>query len=337
MAHELDGHGGETAFAYNKHNGAPWHRLGVAMDGFGTIDEMLKAAHADFEVWVQPVFVMDEDTGLMVEVDSSFATLRTNPFTNRIQVLGSVGGRYNPTQNRELLERALEIVGAAHGDAVIDTVGVLHEGRRFFASIDLGSLIIDPDGVADRIARNLLVYSSHDGSAQITYANTDVRAVCQNTVTMGLGMAARTFKVKHTPNSESRLNDAQKALGLSTEWSKSFAAMAEEMLSIPMTSDSLGSVIQHVWPLEKDATDRVKKNHEVREDSIRALYAGPKNLHNYGANGWAAWNSIVEYLDHHAGGDKDGAQRKRDEAAMDDNSLATRLKLKAQEGVLALV
>lgn len=331
MAHQIQIVEGKACFAYNKNNGAPWHRLGTPMDGYATIDEMLKAANADYEVRLQPTYVIGQD-GNLVELPDAFATLRESPFTGATEVLGTVGGRYHVTQNRELLERALAIVGASDGDAIIDTTGVLYDGKRFFASIDLGQVIIDPLGINDRIARNLLVYSSHDGSAQITYANTDVRAVCQNTVTMGLSGAQRVYKVKHTPNSGIRLDEAQKALGFSTEWSKAFGAMASEMLDIPVNNDSLGRIIRHTWTLPTDATDRIKANHLDREEKIRALFASPKNSLNYGANGWSAWNSIVEYLDHHKG---DNA-KKRDEAAMDDASLSTRIKLRAQEAVLAL-
>lgn len=331
MAHELEIVNGEASFAYNRKNGAPWHRLGVPMIGYGTIDEMLIAARADYEVRLQPTLAVSAD-GSLIEVPETFVTLRESPFTGKTEVLGTVGSRYHVIQNRELLERAIDIVGASRGDAIIDTCGVLFDGRRFFASIDLDTVVIDPLGVGDKISRNLLVYSSHDGSAQITYANTDVRAVCNNTVTFGIAGAARLFKVKHTPNADERLSEAQKALNFSTAWTDAFKEMAEEMLRIPVGQDALGRIIGNVWELPTEATDRQKSNHEERAVQIRTLFASPKNSGGYGANGWSAWNAIVEYVDHYKG----GSPQKRDEAAMDDTSLATRLKAKAQEAVLTL-
>ena len=50
MSHELEIVDGEASFAYRKQGGAPWHKLGVAVDGHQTAPEMLKLAKADYEV-----------------------------------------------------------------------------------------------------------------------------------------------------------------------------------------------------------------------------------------------------------------------------------------------
>ena len=127
MSDNLERFEGKTSFAYNKDVGIPWHRTGQPMSGFQTVDTMLTAAFADYDVEVVPVYVQAPD-GTYVELESKKATARTNPHTGAYQPLAAVGNRYTPVQNREVLERALAVVGASKGDAVIDTLGVLDEG-----------------------------------------------------------------------------------------------------------------------------------------------------------------------------------------------------------------
>lgn len=319
-----------ASFAYNAETGAPWHRLGVPMAGHQTPDAMLKAAYADYRVSLEPMYVKSPD-GRLVPVAGQFATARTNPHTGSFEALGTVKSRYTVLQNHEVIERALAVVGASRGDAVIDTAGVLFDGRQFFASIDLGTLVIDPGGVADSISRYLLVKTGHDGNTPLTYANTDVRAVCNNTVAAGLAKATRVFKAKHTPNAHGRLEEAREVLNLSTTWANEFQAMAMEMLSIKMTAGKLDRVIDSVIPPVDTARRQANRNETV--EAIKHIYAGPKNAAFVGENGWAAWNAIVEYFDHYRPANDD---TERALTSMDESSWVTRRKITAQSAVLSL-
>jgi len=320
-----------ASFAYREGGEAPWHRLGVSLVGHQTADSMLQAAYADYEVSLVPMYVQGPDKTL-VKVAGQYATARTNPHTGAFEALGTVKSRYTVLQNREVIERALAVVGASRGDAAIDTAGVLFDGKHFFASIDLGALVIDPSGAADKISRFLLVRTGHDGSTPLTYANTDVRAVCHNTVTAGLAGATRVFKAKHTPKVDNRLEEAHQVLNLSSAWAKEFRLMAEEMLGIRMTPGKLDRVIDSVVPLV-DTSRRQANRHEIVE-TIKHIYANPKNAGHVGENGWAAWNAIVEYYDHWRPA-RDDTERAL--TSMDDSSWVTRKKLTAQKSVLSLI
>lgn len=331
MAHglESDGEGG-ASFAFNSRVGAPWHQLGVAFDGEQPLGVMLAAAFADYEVEKVPLYVLDPRSGEPVPVHGSFATARVDPHTDRYQPLGTVKSRYTVFQNVSTLEWALEVVGASGGDAVFDTLGVLDGGRQFFATISLGGLVIDPLGVDDRIARFLVVRSSHDGSVALTFSNTDVRAVCRNTVILAERNAVRSFKSKHTPNIDDRLNTAREVLRISSEWADEFARLAGELLAIPMTSGKLDRVVEAIFDDEAD-TARKRRNRDEQVQLLKALYDGPTNVGKVGDNGWAAWNAVVEYLDHY----RPGSVQERALTSMDDSSWVTRKKAVAQQVVMS--
>lgn len=342
MAHELEINAdGSARFAYAKGGGIPWHHLGVPLDGLQTVEAMLKASGADYEVRLTKVAAVDDDGNFILDkfgkpviIDDSRATIRDNG-DGTLDSLSTVGTRYVVKQNREVAERALAVVGASEGEAVVDTAGVLQDGKRFFMTLDLGSLVIDPMGVNDKIARYLVVSTGHDGVWPVRYANTDIRAVCNNTVRLGIQKAERVFVARHTKNIDSAFDDAREVLRISVDWAKNFQVMAEEMLSITVPKDSakVDKVLNIVFPEKKGETERQKNNREKTNMIIRAIYDSEKNAGGFGYNGWSMYNAIGEYLDHH----RDAELSERAFASLDDNSWVTRTKLDAQRAVLSLV
>ena len=149
MSHGLDStKSGKVRMAYADHE-VPWHRLGTPMKGLQKAEAMLEAADADFVVAIAGVAAVDMDGKVILDpsgnplmVEDSRATVRINK-DGTYDALSTVGTRFVVQQNIDCLNRALDIVGAS-GEAVVDTCGVINGGREFFASIDLGGLIIDP-------------------------------------------------------------------------------------------------------------------------------------------------------------------------------------------------
>lgn len=333
MSHELEIKDGTASFAYRKQGGAPWHKLGVAVDGHQTAPQMLELARANYEVVLLPV-QYTAPNGDIKEMEDRYITARVDE-TGEVEPFETVKNRYRVVQNAAVLEKALNVCGASHGDALMDTCGVLKEGREFFATIDLGTLILDPSGVADQIGRYLVVHTSHDGTTPITYACTDIRAVCANTVRMGQEVAKSTLTARHTVNYERALDEANEVLNISTEWAKAFQRTAETMLSIPVPAGSskIDTVLNGLWP-EKDAdTDRKKENRSETLSFIRGLYANRKNAGGYGYNGWSLFNAVGEYYDHHWFED----DKRNASASMQVGNKSHLMKVKASSLILDLV
>lgn len=340
MAHRLEiDKSGIARMAYADRE-VPWHRLGVPMKGLQTAEAMLQAARADFDVVTTKVAAVDADgnfirnpDGTPVIVDDSRATVRVNS-DGSFDGLATVGTRYVVQQNKDCLESALAVVGASKGDAVVDTCGVLHGGREFFASIDLGSLIIDPQGVNDKIERYLLVRNGHDGRTAITFANTSIRAVCKNTVIAGMGNAQRVFTARHTRNADTAIEEAQQVLKISTEWAKSFSNAANKLLATPLhqASKQFSTYMETMFPEKVGETARQARNRENTINIVRALFENERNAGGYGYNAWSGYNALVEYLDHY----RDATADDRAIASMTTHSMVTQKKLKAQEFLLSL-
>lgn len=304
MPHELEEYNGQASFAYNGTEN-PWHRLGVKMNGLSTADEMLVAARADYTVSIEPLYVMTDNGAVMVP--DRHATVRTFGADDERdagdQVLGVVGDQYTVVQNREVLNRALAVV-AADGEAVVDTCGVLGKGERFFAYIDLGTVAIDPLGINDKITRGLGVLTSHDGSAAITYAMSNIRWVCNNTVTAGIRHADRVFRARHTTNVELSLEEAREVLGVAVSWEKQFTKRAEALLRVNdggskgAAHDILSRVESKLWPLADEPTQHAATIADGRRTELHALLDSRTCGAGFGYNGWSVYNAFVEYTDH---------------------------------------
>ena len=339
--HELEMNDDGTARMAYADREIPWHRLGTAMSGLQTAEAMLDAAQADFDVILTEVAAVDANgevlynpDGTPIVITNSRATVRQNP-DGSFNGLATVGTRFVIEQNKDCLMRALDIVGASKGDAVVDTVGVLREGREFFACLDLGSLVIDPQGVNDKIDRYLLVLNGHDGRTPITFSNTPIRAVCKNTVVFGLKSAKSIFRAKHTRNADKAVEAARDVLKISVDWARGFQEMAEQLLRIPIPAGSrpFDMLINTGFPASPSFTDRQRDHRDDVQMSMRGLYASPKNAGGFGANGWSTYNTFAEYFDHTREGDADAKAT----SSMNYTSWVSKNKQKIQKAILSLV
>jgi phage/plasmid-like protein (TIGR03299 family) len=335
---EINNENGRAKIAYADRQ-VPWHRLGVPMKGLQGLEVMLQAAQADFDVVLARVAIVDDHgeilrnpDGTIVMVGDSRATVRVNP-DGGFDALSTVGTRFVPQQNREVLQRALDVVGASSGDAVIDTCGVLREGREFFASIDLGSLIIDPTGVNDKIERFLLVRNGHDGTTPVTFANTSIRAVCKNTVLLGVRKSRASFIARHTRNADLAIEEARAVLNMSLNWAEAFKKTAEALLGVKMTPKRIDSVLQRAFPTDNSESTKQKNNRERTWQSIKEIYKNSNNSATFGDNGWSMLNSVGEYLDHY----REGAEADLAIASMNVHSWVSKTKLLTEEFILTLV
>lgn len=307
MSHDLEIVNEQASFAYNAKRGNPWHMLGTPLDGAMPLHVMLEASGADYTVRLEPLHVSTQlgtdDEGLpifgTIEVPDHWATVRSGGRQPEDLALGVVKGRYEIQQNVDLAEVAQSIVGLGKGDACWDTMGVIRDGRVFFAYLRLPSLHVDPQGINDEVTQGLVVATSHDGTMANTIGFSSVRVVCQNTLTMSLGNMSQKIAVKHTATAEDRIKAAAAGLSMYVKAHEALGRKAEQMLRVPGTN-ALNAVLKKHWP-SLEGTDASKgavtKRDNVREAIVRQYLQSPNNRKVTGPNGWGVYNAVVEYLD----------------------------------------
>ena len=309
MAHELElDRDGRASFCYNNKNGNPWHQLGEPFDAGFTLQQGLIAArvrHAE----KAPLWAMTPQG--MAEVATHQAIVWPSiDEPGQMDVLGVTGNQYQLVQYSDVAELAMAVVGAASDVAALDTMGLLFGGKRFFGFIDFGDLdLVLPSGITDKTFRGLGFMSSHDGSQAITFYTTNVRAVCNNTVTAGLANSKSVVRIRHTAKADERMGQVRSILGLAYGGDAEFTSMVAKLDQIVGGYGLLERAINKVWakPVGEDATDRAITVWKNRKDKIMDLYASESNAGGFGHTGWSAYNTISEYLDHHYG--KDATRR----------------------------
>lgn len=139
--------------------------------------------------------------GLQIPIAGHYVTMR-----NDISLpLGVVGNEYRIIPNERVYNAMQEIFA---GKANLCTAGSLFNCRQIWFLAKLG----DGDRVirGDKYENYLLGSSSHDGSRKLEFRCTNVRVVCNNTLTAAINSTNDCFRIPHSECAEFRIVQAER-------------------------------------------------------------------------------------------------------------------------------
>jgi len=265
----------------------PWHGLGVKLDNPATAAEAIQAARLDYKVEVQKIF-----TEKQVEITEKFATVRCDSNTP----LGVVGSYYTPVQNIEAFDFFDTVVGEKL--AIYHTAGALGKGERIWILAKM------PDAIRvlkdDVVEKYLLLTNSHDGCSALRMFFTPIRVVCQNTLTSAMGgvKAKDGVSIRHTGNIQSKIKEAQRALGMAFKFYGEFERRIIQFQDRRLTENEADmyflSLISTKEELELSEISTRKEN-QVEE--LRYLNHTPEFKEMEGSL-WSAYNAVTRFVDH---------------------------------------
>jgi phage/plasmid-like protein (TIGR03299 family) len=271
-----------------------WHALGTVTENALSAGEALETAHLNWEVLQYPV--QADVSGTPVIADGKRANVRTHPKTGEASVLGIVGTRYTIVQNEQAFKFCDDILDI--GGASFETAGSLDKGRKVFMTMKM------PEGINvgghDAVNMYLMVVNSHDGSTPLIAAVTPVRVVCANTVAAGVAAAKSVYRVAHTSSATGRISDAREALKMSYQYTGEFELLANELYQKSMSDSEFIKFAEKLMgdaPIVKEGeSTRSLSMFEAKRDSLMGLWKAPTqdNIKN---TAWAAYNTVVEYVD----------------------------------------
>jgi phage/plasmid-like protein (TIGR03299 family) len=298
MAHKIDNSKGFNAFVSFAQ--PAWHGLGQIMSDAVSTRDALEKGGLNFNVLKLPNIHL-LPTGQEIISEDSFFTLRED--VNK--VLGSRLGRdYQVMQNAEALNIADEILQS--GTATIETAGAIDEGRRVFICLKLTKEITV--GSDDKIKQYLLICNSHDGSLAITAKFTNIRVVCNNTLSMAL-REGQGVKVRHTLNANSRLSEALKIMNMiktnEDVNAEAYGRMAEQVISKEEMFNYFGNIFMNHAEIKE--IQQGKKADQVLSTRKSNILADVLNFANIGTGQtmamkggnhtiWSAYNAVTGYV-----------------------------------------
>lgn len=210
-------------------------------------------------------------------------------------VLGIHGEGYARHQFSEWL---LKNVSTILGDSVqIGSAGLLKGGAVAWVSVEVPDTITTPEGVQFR--PNLLAATSHDGSLATTYKRVVTNVVCDNTMAAGLGEQGQQFRVKHTRNSNLRLNDARQALSLLHDIQADFEAEVAELCRINVSDAQFRAYLDAIAPVPAEA-GRSRTMAITKQDAMLRLWRRDNRVAPWKNTAWGVVQAANTFT-HHEG------------------------------------
>lgn len=272
----------------------PWHGLGNQVESDITVADAIVAAGLDWEVGLKDLQTVD---GVPV---NHRATYRKTDGS----ILGVVGPRYTPLQNRDSFDWFQPFLDA--GECALHTAGSLHSGQKVWV---LAQLNRDNSEIVagDEVSKFILLSNSHDGTTAIRVGYTPIRVVCANTLAWAHSNTnSQLIRIRHTRSSKSNLENVRDIMD---NINAGFEATAEQfrfLASKDFNQADIRRYVKIMLGIEGTIDSDIKTRTRNIMDEILALVEGPKqSATNVRGTWWAAYNGYNEYLNYNKGRTED--------------------------------
>lgn len=296
--HGLDeNENGDVSLYLNGTNGPAWHALGnVIPGGLSETEPVLRAGGLWFDVEKLQDTYTNPITGETLVMPGAYKTHRMDTGL----ALGRVGEIYTAVQNRDAYEMLTELIGLG---MVCESAGSMDGGAKVFVTAEIPEpVVIDPNGIADKVRQFLAIMNSHDGKGQVTGVVTPWRVLCGNTHRFAVRDAVAKFKIRHTRNAMNKIAQAREALAHTVEYFAAFAAEETALVQATFSHDELDALIKDVYELKIGTDGKPSKRALTistnRTEKIHELFDA--EAERVGRNMFAAENAITGYVDHFA-------------------------------------
>jgi phage/plasmid-like protein (TIGR03299 family) len=258
----------------------PWHGLGVSVSHAMNSAEALSFSGLDWQVRFEPVSVMGEVYKKRV------ATVRSSD--NKI--LGFVTPDYRIVQNNDAFAFTDELVGEGVN---YETAGVLTSGRVWILAN-----LPQVDILRENYVPYLVFTNAHDGTSAVKAALTPVRVVCNNTLTIALGGAPRTWSVRHTGDITNKLEEARKTLRMAHQYMGAFVEEAERMSRVNVYRDDLVKFTESLFPIDTTLGDRHVNNVMQKREEFANRYNLAPDLSQHRGTAWGVFQAVSDMATH---------------------------------------
>lgn len=284
MSHEVE----SLMYVSNEANGrfVPWHGLGTAVSECPTSAEAIKLAGLDWEVIQQPIYTGTEDNKVGIP------NYKANVRSSDNKVLGIVTDRYKPVQNRQAFDFTDSLIGEG---CVYETAGSLCGGKRVFLLAKMPEKKI----LEESFDPYICFTNTHDGSGSIKAIMTPVRVVCQNTLSLALHNATRSWSTRHLGNMESKLAEAKYTLQMANDYMDKFAVVADQLANTTITEEQAYKVVDELFPIATEDSDRKARNiTESKEQFIVCMFS--PDILKYKGTAYQLVQAASDYATHAA-------------------------------------
>ena len=268
----------------------PWHGLGEKLEEAPTISEAIEQSGLNWEVGTKDLVTKD---GYDVPARATYRKSDNS-------ILGVVGPRYVPLQNKDAFEWFQPFVDA--GECSLHTGGSLSDGQKVWV---LAQLNRDPSTVVagDEVHKFILLSNSHDGNTAIRVGYTPIRVVCVNTLAFAHShKESNLLRIRHTRSAQGKLDNVRDIMD---NINAQFEATAEQyrfLASRDFNQRDVQKYVKVLLGVDKKAPEDIKTRTQNILTEILATIEGPKqSMPGVRGTWWAAYNGFNEYLNYTKG------------------------------------
>lgn len=278
MAHEVE----SMYYVSNEENGrfVPWHGLGTPVEEAPNSYEALRIAGLNWKVESKPVFVNDK------EVPNYVANVRDSDNS----VLGIVTNRYKIVQNEEAFAFTDALIS---GDVRYETAGSLKNGKRIWLLAKLPETKVIDDVVVPYVCFT----NTHDGTGAVQAIMSPIRVVCNNTLNLALTNAKRSWSMRHVGDINGKIEEAREVLGLADKYMKELNVFADKLANTSLPFEKAKEIVNELFPIDKEDSDREKRNMQKCRDDIMVCYFAPDIL-KYQNTAYGLVNAVTDWAGH---------------------------------------
>lgn len=272
----------------------PWHGLGTKVENTLSVDEMMKAAGLDWQVEKIPAYV--DIKGKQVQTGQSALVRATDG-----RILDVVPNDWNEVQNHEAFEFFREWVDA--GDMEMHTAGSLDDGRRIWVLAKTKEKF-EVFG-NDLIEGYFLLSSPHVYGYSFDARATNIRVVCNNTLTLALKEKA-DVGVRLSHRNKIDIEEVKGMVGLSKQQLNNYKELAEYLGSRRASPENIIQYFKDVFPLTGKVDDekRMAKLSRPGQMALDVLETQPGAEFAEGS-WWQPFNAVTYVVDHELGRNPD--------------------------------
>ena len=262
-----------------------WHGMGVVTDGTLPAREAFETADALFIVEKRELRYPNADyiPGCSDPCEATFASGTFGVVRTDTQaLLGVVSKQYEIVQNDSLLRMAEFIREEVDMDCVI----VLSDGAKvcFTATLRGAETDIVP---GDTVKRRIVGYLGHDGKTGCGAKFTNIRVVCQNTLTAALGESGAHSSITHKNGANNNFDALINSIDVARQDFVTECELMREFSRVSMGPGAFTDFVDEVYSIDEGQVFRKREKLErARLNGYGSEYA-PCSL-------WSAVNAITQ-------------------------------------------
>ena len=202
--------------------------------------------------------------------------------------LGTVGNRYEPYQNHNLVSNMVDITNEVGLD--VSRGGTLGDGKKVYLQASLPEDVVGNSG----IKRWLTTTNSHDGTSAITLGYSNMVIACSNSFHAA---SKGSNRFRHTINADSNIQDNVKQIQFTLANEMQLIETFKAMQATDIRDEAVDKTVRSMFSISLDSNQddiSTRKRNQVETFSNNLV----TEINTHGKTMWSLFNAVTRYTNH---------------------------------------